>query len=43
MYEDRFVLMFKRMLEQNWLDEAERLIEEETCKRRIEFKKKCRI
>jgi hypothetical protein len=42
MYEDKFVPIFERMLEQNCLDEAKRLIEEEARKRKIKFERKWR-
>jgi hypothetical protein len=29
MYEDRFIPILERIFKQNWVDEAERLIEEE--------------
>jgi hypothetical protein len=38
MHEDKFVSIFERMLEQNYIDEAESLIEEEARKRK-KFKK----
>jgi hypothetical protein len=41
MYEDKFVLIFKRMLEQAWNDENERLKEEKNASRKKkEIKKK---